>query len=139
MSSATESMSIGKYEYTYGAGSAPNRKIKFYGNGKDSVWGIVQGLVKGEWQEINKIEEVNMIKEGASTAEKIRIMLEARESRLSPQYPSDQSFDQLPYEERVKTIKSLEPMGSYRIEIINNIGRNPFFERVEKLNFFDPS
>ena len=38
---------------------------------------------------------------------------------------------------RVQVIKNLQLTGSYRIT--NNIGANPYFEKAERLAFFDPS
>lgn len=131
-------MLIGKYEYVYGAGNTPNRAIEFFGNGQ-GVYGTVFAKVKGSWQKIGDVAETNMTKEGASTTEKMRLMMQAREEFKSPEYPPEKSFDKISYQEKVEVIKSLEPEGKYRITITNNIGLNPFFETVENLTFFDPS
>ncbi len=80
-----------------------------------------------------------MTREGASTSKKVEIMMEARKENKRPTYPEDKTFDQLKYERRVNLIQKLEPTGSYRISISNNIGVNPNFEAVDHLGFFDPT
>lgn len=129
---------IGQYEYVYGAGSAPNRAIKFYGDGQH-IKAEVYRKKENTWQKIGDIPENRMIKEGASTTEKVRIMMVARENSIPPSYPSNKSFEKIPYAERVQTIENLQPVGQYRITISNTNGANPFFEKVEKLTFFDPT
>ena len=129
---------IGIYQYTYGSGNTPNRQIEFYGDGQ-KIWGVISKKTQNSWSEIDKITESQMTKEGASTTEKMKLMMEARKSSTSPKYPADKSFYNIPYIERVKVIKNLEPTGSYRITITNNIGSNPTFEIVDNLIFFDPS
>ncbi len=130
--------SIGRYEYVYGAGNAPNRKIEFFGDGT-RVWAQVYGKRTGVWHEIVRIDEAQMTKEGASTKEKVRIMMEARKENKSPDYPKDKSFIDIRYKHRVNIIKNLQPTGNYCLTISNNIGTNPYFEMVEQLTFFDPT
>jgi len=129
---------VSTYQYTYGAGNAPNRRIEFHQDGK-KVWGIVQGQAYGVWKNIGKIDECNMTLEEASTTQKVQIMMDARKKFESPNYPPDKRFDELDYDRRIQVIKNLEPNGPYRITISNNIGSNPYFESVEELTFFDPS
>ncbi len=129
---------IGCYQYVYGAGNAPNRKIDFYGDG-NRIWAEVSGKREGNWHEIGRINETQMTKEGASTTEKVRIMMEARKENKSPHYPKDQTFANIHYKQRVDVIDNLQPTGKYRITITNNIGSNPYFEMVEHLSFFDPT
>ena len=134
----SQAIPIGKYEYVYGAGNTPNRSITFFGAGK-VVYGTISAKAKGEWQKIGDITQADMTKEGASTTEKMMMMMKAREDSKSPEYPPDKSFDKISYEDRVEVIKNLVPTGVYRITITNSIGDNPFFERVESLTFFNPS
>lgn len=129
---------IGHYFYVYGAGNDPNREIKFYGDG-NKIWGEFSGKKRAVWTKIGDLMETSMTKEGASTTQKMQIMMKARENFASPQYPQDKAFDELPYSERVEAIKNLVPTGNYRITVTNNIGSNPHFEIVEHLTFFDPS
>ena len=133
-----EEYKVGKYEYVYGAGNSPNRKIHFYGNG-EHMWGEVYMKVNGCWEKIGEVPESCMTKEEASTTEKVNIMMEAREKSISPEYPPDKSFDEIPYSARTEVIKNLSPTGSYRISMISDIVSSPFFETVKKLTFFDPS
>ena len=130
--------SIGQFQYVYGAGNAPNREIKFYGDG-NKIWGEVSGKARNVWTKIGDIQETSMTREGASTTLKMQIMMKARESFASPQYPEDKAFDKISYNDRIQVIKNLEPTGNYRITITNKIGNNPHFEEVESLTFFDPS
>ena len=129
---------IGQYYYVYGAGNAPNREIKFYGDG-NKIWGRISGKTGGVWTKIGDITETSMTKEGASTTVKMQIMMEARKTFASPHYPQDKTFDELPYSERVEAIKNLAPTGNYWVTITSNIGSNPRFEIVDSLTFFDPS
>ena len=129
---------VGTYQYTYGAGNTPNRALEFYGDG-EKIWGVVKGKTNGSWQHIGNVNECDMILEGASTTRKMQIMLEARQTFKNAEYPPDKRFDQISYDIRLKVIESLQPSGHYRITITNNIGDNPYFEKVEKLTFFDPS
>ncbi len=129
---------VGSYEYVYGAGNAPNRRIDFLGDGTQ-VWGEVSGKRQGVWTRMGSIEETQMTKEGASTSKKVQIMMEAREKGVSPEYPSDKDFNTLRYTEKVRMISKLQPTGNYRISISNDIGTNPLFETVNHLSFFDPT
>lgn len=72
------STSIGKYQYVYGAGNAPNRSIEFYGN-NEKIWGEVFRKTQNCWEKIGEVTEGQMTKEGASTTEKMRIMMKARQ------------------------------------------------------------
>lgn len=121
----------------YGAGNAPNRKIEFYGDG-NQIWRDFFGKRSGIWQKIVKIDETQMNKEMASTKEKVRIMVEAKKKGVRAEYPADQDFNILHYEEKVRIISNLQPTGNYHICISNEIGSNPFFEEVVRLSFFDP-
>lgn len=129
---------IGCYKYVYGAGNTPNRKIKFFGDG-NQVWGDVFGKRQGAWLNIGRIDETQMTKEGASTSKKVEIMMEARKENKPVRYPDDKPFNMLSYKRRVSVITHLDPTGNYRISISNKIGRNPNFETVEHLTFFDPT
>src|SRR4051794_18400318 len=84
---------IVKYQYVYGAGNAPNRSIEFYGD-KEKVWGKIFRKTQNRWEEIGGVTEDQMIKEGASTTEKMRIMMKARQELTKAQYPSNQLFTQ---------------------------------------------
>lgn len=129
---------VGTYLYTYGAGNTPNRKLEFYGD-ESKIWGVAQGKTNGSWKLMGEISESNMILEGASTTEKIKLLLEARENLKNPEYPPDRTFDQILYSDRLRVIENLQPSGQYRVTITNHIGANPFFEEITKLTFFNPS
>ena len=136
MASSTEI--IRTYQYTYGAGSSPNRELVFCKD-RGRVIGLIRGKVNNSWEKIGEILESNMTLETASTTEKMRIMMAARDCFATPMYPQDQQFDQIAFDKKVDVITKLQPDGPYRITITNNIGTNPRFEMVERLTFFDPS
>ena len=127
-------MEISTYQYVYGAGRVPNRKIVFYGD-NEKVWGVVHGKVKGLWRDISMVDETDIIVEGASSTRKMQIMMEARQNGTHPSYPHDKLFEHLSYDERVQIIKDLEPDGFYRITTPVDINSNPYFE-VKRLIFF---
>lgn len=124
------------YDYVYGSGNISNRRIQFFGDGK-KIWGTVQKKVQGSWKTTHDISEIQMSRERASTSEKVRIMLEARKTFNSPQYPPNQPFNEMTYDEKSTTIKQLKD--KYRISITNSITDNPYHETIKKLVLFDPS
>lgn len=131
---------IGKYEYVYGAGSTPNRKIEFYEN-RGIISAKLQGKIQGKWEDMlcANLDEKHIIKEGASTTDKVRIMLESRKNNKSPTYPSDKTFCDLQLDEKKYLISKLEPEGEWKIEISNTIGADSRFEEIKSLRFFNPS
>lgn len=128
---------IVQYEYVYGPGNTPNRKIEFYGDGT-KIWGCVFGKGQRSWQKIGSVTEDDMIKEGMSGADKIAIMLAARKIQAHAKYPLDESFNDIPYAQKISVINNLAPQGNYRIMMHTSIDSNPFFEQINKITFFSP-
>ncbi|CAH6419788.1 Hypothetical protein HVR_LOCUS867 [uncultured virus] len=150
----SSNLEIGHYEYVYGPGNTSNRLIRFYGDGQ-KVWCEVYGKTRNiltdilpephyVWAKIEDIDETNIMMEGASISEKIKIMKAARETEVDPVYPPDQPFDKISYGEKVRIVENLQtssvdkPIGNYRICIDSYLGSNPRFEQIRTLLFFDP-
>lgn len=119
---------IGKHEYIYQAGNAPNRKIEFFGDGQ-RIWGAASGKSRGCWEYVCSISEDNMALEMASIAKKVEIFIEARNNGKAAVYPEDQSFNTMPYDKRVEIIKNLS---GYKI-CINTDWEYPGLEKAESL------
>lgn len=129
---------IGTYLYTCGIGNTPNRKIEFYGDGSN-ICGQVSRNQQNVWTYIGDVLESSMTKESTSTMEKLRMIREARNNFVVPQYTQDLPFTQIHYSERVNIIQNLQPTGSYRISMTNNIDPYQIYEKVERLVFVNPS
>ncbi len=127
-----------RYEYTYGAGSSPNRRVEFYEQ-DGTFTAVIFGKRMGEWIEITRLAEKSMFQEQMSTSQKIAKMNEARGSGASPNYPPDRSFSNISREDKLLLLNSLSPDGSWSIMITNSLGGNPRFEVATHLHFFDPS
>jgi hypothetical protein len=56
---------IGEYQYVYGAGCSPNRKIEFYQKNNEII-AKIQAKTMGKWKYIpnQELDENNIIREG---------------------------------------------------------------------------
>lgn len=132
-------MSLGRYEYMYGAGSKPNRRIEFFHDTKNpSIRAVVQACNSGQWQTISELggEDINV--EMNSVSEKIKYLLDKKSGFTSTLKP-DQTLEKCPPSLQEKILSSLEPDGPWRIEVMNGFGDDPKFEKVIALTLFNPS
>lgn len=124
------STAIGMYQYTYGAGKTPNRVIAFHDKGAVISTCDPKGPV------ITKLPGDKIIVEGASTTEKTQAMI-ARRSGMYIEIPKDRQWAALSLDEQEAVMQELKS-GGWRIEVTNDIGKDPRFERVVFLSIFNP-
>ncbi len=129
------------YNYTYGAGSRPNRRIDFLRedlkNGGTIYARVIARVPEGE-REISKIigSEINV--EMMTNTEKVKVLMDQRSGIPTKRTP-DKKLSELSIIKQNEILSGLEPDGYWRIEITNGFGRDPKFEYVERLNLFNLS
>ncbi len=133
-------INVAEYRYFYGAGSEPNRKIEFQqeeGN-PQTIQAKIFAFDRGNWKEISSLSGDKINAEMMSTSEKVKGLKEERKGIFSPRTP-DKKLSELPITEQERILRNLEPQGSWRIEISNGIGKDPYFEKVIQLNLYNPA
>lgn len=127
---------ITTYQYTYGAGAAPNRVLEFYQDAGGHIAAVIKALSQKGWIEISKVDESAMSVEALSTTEKMQRMIEARKRNTAPLYPQDKLLSTLSLDQKRQLLQNLDPTGPWRISIQNSIGENPRFEKITRLDFY---
>lgn len=133
---------IGQYYYTYGAGAHPNRKLEFFRetstrNVKAKAY-VYDQATRG-WTRNGTVAGADIKYESLSTTAKMQQMMEARQANLPYQLPYPVPISSLHKKQIDQVFQSLEPDGPYRLEITNGFSNNPKYEKVEKINIFNPS
>ncbi len=133
---------LGAYYYTYGAGVQPNRKIEFLNpaGGKNiSIQVSAYDDKARAWKIIYRLPNPNITFEELSTTEKVEKMMAARNSNSKFTLPYPIPVDQIPPKKLKNIFNNLEPNGPYRLAIRNDIGSDPTYEIIDKINIFNPS
>lgn len=130
-----------KYQYTYGAGSCPNREIEFkklVETDPATIYIEVFAISCGERKKIGFLEGKDITVEMQSTREKVRDLQAARLRNTPYQAPSDKSLSQLSIDEQNNILKNFEPIGSWRVSIVNDINRDDLsVEKVKRISIFN--
>lgn len=131
---------VGDYQYTYGAGSEPNRRIDFFPTvDQKGVFAKVSAFAIANWVEISRVYPENISIDMMSTTDKMQALMKARETNSYVDYQSSRKLSSFSLDEQMQYIQALEPKGPWRIEITNDIGANPQYENVIHLKLFNPS
>ena len=129
------------YNYTYGAGSRPNRRIDFLRedlkNG-GTIYARVIARIPGGEKEISKINGSQINVEMMTSTEKVKVLMDQRNGIPTKRTP-DKKLSELSIIKQGEILSELEPDGHWIIEITNGFGRDPKFEYVDRLNLFNPS
>ncbi|NGX60913.1 MAG: hypothetical protein K940chlam9_00387 [Chlamydiae bacterium] len=132
---------IGTYVYTYGAGSAPNRKICFERESGQtgSFCAKVYAYSNGEKKQIGMLSDSDILVEGASTSDKLKAIAEYRNNHCKPNLLPSRVISEFGVDEQDNVLSNLTPKGSWRVTIQNHVGDDPRFEKVVRLTLFDAS
>ena len=127
------------YEYTYGAGMAPNRKIEFQRKDESdpkTIYAKIYAISSGKEIEICQVPGHKITIEMMSTSEKMKTLMEQRSGQPYQNKPN-KKLSELQAQQQVDALMTLGPLGTRRISISNEIGKNPFYEGVQSLIIFD--
>ncbi len=134
---------LGTCNYTYGSGSVPNREIRFsrtVAHDPKTIHAKVYAHSNSKEKPV-KISELagHLINvQMANTSEKAKAF-QARRIGHPYSLHSDRKLSEMEDDVQKAILKFLEPDGNWRIEITNDIGRDPRFEQIVDLNIFNPS
>jgi hypothetical protein len=140
MAMAVATETIGIYHYMHGAGSQNNRQIVFQRNiGRpETLHAIISAQTPEGWRLISDVlgREINV--KMLSTSDKVSQLQAQRMGQKVENDEPDKKLSALSKEEQDDILKKLNPLGSWRIEIATDIGSNPHFENVIRLNLYNP-
>jgi hypothetical protein len=128
--------SVGEYQYFYGAGCKPNRKIEFVRDGSDkSVHAVVYARSEGKDKLISDVPSDHINVEMMSLSEKIEA-IKAQRLGIDVERKPDKTMSELSVEEQDRIIEGLKPEGPWKIAVTNSIGKDPKFENVVYINIY---
>ena len=130
-------LTIAEYQYIYGGASGPNRKIVFQAQNNEII-ARINVKNNGVWKEVSQLTEDKITKEGASTSEKVSLMVKATEKGVPYTLPPDITFASLSLQEKTTLIQQLQPNGVWSLGVSTYIGDNLYHETVTRLHFFNP-
>ena len=138
---------IGKYHYYNGAGCRPNRKIEFFRTPNDpkTFQVKVKAMKGGKWYDISTIEAdlttVQMQPSSVQQKALQRKMLMKNDfhpiNRSSSNYIPNEKMSELSLFQQNMIIDNLRPKGNWAIGLTTGIGRDPSFEKIEDLHFYE--
>ncbi len=132
-------MCISEYYYFYGSGTEPNRKIEFFSDPKKGIFAKVKAFKgDGNWTDVSDVSGEKIVVEMESISDKVDAIMKARERKESPIF-NNKSMSELSPETRRRIIDGLQPKGSWRITITNEVGGSEGNGKVESLHIFNPS
>ncbi len=133
---------VTKYNYTFGAGSEPNRCIIFTRsdeNDAGSIQAEVFTTAEGNSISISKLSGSAINVEMMTNSDKIMGFQKRRRGEMVTFIP-DKKLSELTKDKQQEILKNLQPKGGWRIEVTNNIGqKDPRFEQVVHLALFNPT
>jgi len=133
--------SICKYRYTYGTGNQPNREIHFLRT--ENYPSMIEAHVFALNQDNKSIEKICTVSgdyitvDPWSTSLKAQAMMRERITGIRQKRPVYKSLSKMTIEESNAVLRSLSPKGKKKIKVESE--PNGYFERVVKINIFDPS
>lgn len=133
---------VGDYYYVYGMGYQPNRHLEFYQDeisAQISVIAYAQiGIKLSDGQEIGRISGENLIVEQISATDQLNYQRAKREGKNPNSLPKICNLDN--YVQPQDLLRNLEPRGSWKIMVENQINENnPRFEKPFRLTFVNVS
>ncbi|NGX42460.1 MAG: hypothetical protein K940chlam7_00740 [Chlamydiae bacterium] len=128
-------MSIGEYEYYYGGGSKPNRKIEFFREeGSNTITARVRAVTPKGLKDISNLDGSNIEVDQMSTSEKTKKLMAGEDF-----FPPTDKLSELGKEKQDVILGALAPIGNWKIEVINGFGTNSEFEKVTRLKITNAS
>ncbi len=134
--------SLATYTYSYGAGIAHDRKIDFYRDTRDnpqSFHAVIYARRNAEWIKSSDVKGEFISVDMKSTSEKVRDFFEERELETTRDPIVEKTVTALSTEQQDALLKALQPEGSWKVLVTNDIGEDPRFEKVVSLCLYNPS